>query len=145
MFLLDTNVISELRKAGDGKADANVVAWLSSVDATTFYLSAVTLMEIELGILRIERRDPAQGARLRAWMDHHVLPEFVDRTLPVDTAVALRCAPLHVPDPRPERDAFIAATALAHGMTVVTRNLADFAPTGVPLLNPWEAPHEREH
>ncbi|MDE8347511.1 MAG: type II toxin-antitoxin system VapC family toxin [Acidocella sp.] len=139
MFLLDTNVISELRKAGDGKADANVVAWLSSVDATTFYLSAVTLMEIELGILRIERRDPAQGARLRAWMDQRILPEFADRTLPVDTAVALRCAPLHVPDPRPERDAFIAATALAHGMTVVTRNVADFAPTGVPLLNPWDA------
>ena len=139
MFLLDTNVISELRKAGDGKADANVVAWLSSVDATTFYLSAITLMEIELGILRIERRDPAQGARLRAWMDQHILPEFADRTLPVDTAVALRCAPLHVPDPRPERDALIAATALAHGMTVVTRNVADFAPTGVPLLNPWDA------
>ncbi len=145
MFLLDTNVISELRKAGDGKADANVVAWLSSVDATTFYLSVVTLMEIELGILRVERRDPPRGARLRAWMDHHVLPEFADRILSVDTAVALRCAPLHVPDPRPERDAFIAATALAHGMTVVTRNLADFAPTGVPLLNPWEAPREREH
>ena len=139
MFLLDTNVISELRKAGDGKADANVVTWLSSVDATTVYLSAITLMEIELGILRIERRDPAQGARLRAWMDQHILPEFADRTLPVDTAVALRCALLHVPDPRPERDAFIAATALAHGMTVVTRNIADFAPTGVPLLNPWNA------
>jgi predicted nucleic acid-binding protein len=139
VFLLDTNVISELRKAGDGKADIHVVAWLSSVDATTCYLSAITLMEIELGILRIERRDPAQGARLRTWMDQHILPEFADRTLPVDTAVALRCAPLHVPDPRPERDAFIAATALAHGMTVVTRNVADFAPTGVPLLNPWDA------
>ena len=139
MFLLDTNVISELRKAGDGKADPNVVAWLSSVDATTLYLSAVTFMEIELGILRIERRDPLQGARLRTWMDHHVMPEFADRTLPVDTAVALHCAPLHVPDPCPERDAFIAATALAHGMTVVTRNVADFAPTGALLLNPWTA------
>jgi hypothetical protein len=139
VFLLDTDVISELRKAGDGKADTHVVTWLSGVDATTCYLSAVTLMEIELGILRIERRDPVQGARLRAWMDQHILPEFADRTLPVDTAVALRCALLHVPDPRPERDAFIAGTALAHGMTIVTRNVADFVPLGVPLLNPWDA------
>ena len=139
MFLLDTNVVSELRKAGDGKADANVTGWLSSVDAVTLYLSAMTLMELELGILRIERRDVAQGARLRSWMTHHVLPEFMDRTLPVDAAVALRCASLHVPDPRAERDALIAATALVHGMTVVTRNVADFEATGVPLLNPWDA------
>ena len=139
MYLLDTNVLSELRKAGDGKADANVTAWLSSVDAGTLYVSAMTLMEIELGILRIERRDTAQGARLRTWMTHHVLPEFQDRTLAVDTAVALRCASLHVPDPRAERDALIAATALVHGMTVVTRNVEDFEATGVPLLNPWDA------
>jgi predicted nucleic acid-binding protein len=139
MYLLDTNVISELRKAGDGKADANVVAWLSSVDAGTFYLSAVTLMEIEFGILRIERRDPIQGGRLRAWMNNHILPEFADRILPVDTAVALRCAALHVPDPCSERDAFIAATALVHGMTIVTRNIADFKATAVPMVNPWEA------
>lgn len=139
MFLLDTNVVSELRKAGDGKADANVIGWLSNVDAATLYLSAITLMEIELGVLRIERRDAAQGAMLRAWMTHHVLPEFLDRTLPVDAAVALRCASLHVPDPCSERDALIAATALVHGMTVVTRNVADFKATGVPLLNPWDA------
>ncbi len=139
MFLLDTNVVSELRKAGDGKADANVTGWLSSVDAGTLYLSAMTLMELELGILRIERRDAAQGTRLRAWMTHHILPEFLDRTLPVDAVVALRCASLHVPDPRAERDALIAATALVHGMTVVTRNLGDFEATGVPLLNPWDA------
>lgn len=139
MYLLDTNVISELRKAGDGKADANVVAWLSSVDAGTFYLSAVTLMEIEFGILRIERRDPIQGGRLRAWMNKHILPEFADRILPVDTAVALRCAALHVPDPCSERDAFIAATALVHGMMIVTRNIADFKAAAVPMLNPWEA------
>ncbi len=138
MFLLDTNVLSELRKVGDGKADANVIAWLSSVDAATLYLSAITLMEIEVGVLRIERRDVAQGAKLRAWVAHRILPEFLDRTLPVDAAVALRCAPLHVPDPRSERDALIAATALVHGMTVVTRNVADFEPTGVPLLNPWD-------
>lgn len=145
MFLLDTNVISELRKAGDGKADANVITWLSSADAATFYLSAVTLMEIELGILRIERRDPAQGSKLRTWMDHHILPEFADRILPIDTSVALRCACLHVPNPQPERDAFIAATALVHGMTIVTRNVADFRTTGVLIMNPWEASHEREH
>lgn len=138
-FLLDTNVISELRKAGDGKADANVVAWLSSMDATAFYLSAITLMELELGILQIERRYPAQGARLRAWMDGQVLVEFAQRTLPVDATVALRCARLHVPDPRSDRDALIAATAIVHGMTVVTRNLADFGSMDVTLLNPWAA------
>lgn len=137
MYLLDTNVISELRKAGDGKADANVTAWLSGVDAAAVYISAVTLMELELGILRLERRDPAQGAKLRAWMNTRVLPEFSERTLPVDGAVALRCARIHAPDPRPDRDAYIAATALTHGMTVVTRNLADFTPTGVVVLNPW--------
>lgn len=139
MYLLDTNVISELRKAGDGRADASVTAWLSSVDAECFYISAVTLMELEQGILRMERRDPTQGAMLRAWMDSRILPEFSERTLPVDRAVALRCAPLHVPDPRPVRDAFIAATALVHGMTVVTRDVADFEPTGVRVLNPWSA------
>lgn len=139
MFLLDTNVIAELRKAGDGKADPHVVAWLSGVDAATLYLSAITIMEIQLGILRVERRDPTQGQRFRAWMDGHVLPEFAERTLAVDTAVALRCAGLHVPDARSERDALIAATALVHGMTVITRNLADFEPTGVAVLNPWDA------
>ena len=92
MFLLDTNVISELRKAGDGKADANVTAWLSGTDATNFYISAVTIMELEFGILRVERRDAVQGARLRTWMDNHVLPEFSERTLPIDEVVALRCA-----------------------------------------------------
>lgn len=137
MFLLDTNVISELRKAGDGKADANVTAWLSDQDTSQLYVSAITLMELELGILLIGRRDAGQGARLRTWMDSHVLPEFSERTLPVDTAVALRCARLHVPDPRPDRDAYIAATALVHGMTVVTRNVADFEPAGVGVLNPW--------
>ena len=96
-------------------------------------------MEIELGIFQIERRDAAQGARLRIWMTHPVLPEFLDRTLPVDAAVALRCASLHVPDSRAERDALIAATALVHSMTVVTRNVADFEATGIPLLNPWYA------
>lgn len=137
MFLLDTNVVSELRKVGDGKADANVVRWLSNEDASRFYLSAITLMELELGIQLVERRDRPQGARLRAWFDNQVLPEFSDRILPVDGIVALRCAGLHVPDPRAERDAYIAATALVHAMPVVTRNVADFEPTGVRVINPW--------
>ena len=134
MFVLDTNVVSEL---GDGRADARVIAWISGQDAASFYISALTLMELEIGILRIERRDAGQGERLRRWMDRHVLPEFRERTLPVDTAVALKCARLHVPDPRAERDALIAATAMVHGMNVVTGNLADFEATGVTLIDPW--------
>ena len=137
MFVLDTNVVSELRKLGDGRADARVIAWISGQDAASFYISALTLMELEIGILRIERRDAGQGERLRRWMDRHVLPEFRERTLPVDTAVALKCARLHVPDPRAERDALIAATAMVHGMNVVTGNLADFEATGVTLIDPW--------
>lgn len=137
MFLLDTNVISELRKVGDGKANPNVVAWLSGEDATQFYISSITLMELELGTLLIERRDSVQGARLRSWIDGQVMPEFAERTLPIDKAVAIRCARLHVPNPRPDRDAYIAATALVHGMTVVTRNVADFESAGVRLINPW--------
>ena len=140
MFVLDTNVVSELRKVRLGKADTNVAAWAQSVDAANLFVSAITIMELELGVLSIERKDASQGALLRTWLEQHVLPEFSGRTLPVDTAVAQRCARLHVPDKRGERDALIAATALVHGMTVVTRNTADFKPTGVPLINPWEAP-----
>lgn len=139
MYLLDTNVVSELRKAKSGKADGRVVAWAASVAAGSLFLSAIGILELETGLLLIERRDPAQGAMLRAWLDGHVLPTFSGRILAVDTAVARRCAALHVPDPRSERDALIAATALVHGMTVVTRNVADFAPTGVEVFNPWEA------
>jgi toxin FitB len=138
MFLLDTNVISELRKAGDGKADANVISWLLDRDASDFYISVVTLFELEMGVLRMERRDPDQGTRLRMWLRTQILPEFADRTLPLDAAVATRCAKLHVPDPRPERDAYIAATALVHSMTIVTRNVADFSQCGVSVVNPWE-------
>jgi len=137
MYVLDTNVVSELRKVRLGKADANVTAWTESVDAADLFVSAITIMELELGVLSIERKDAKQGALLRAWLEQHVVPEFSSRTLPVDTAVAQRCARLHVPDKRSERDALIAATALVHGMAVVTRNVDDFKPTGVPVVSPW--------
>jgi predicted nucleic acid-binding protein len=139
MYLLDTNIVSELRKAKAGKADKNVKAWADSVSAASLFLSAITILELETGILLVERRDPTQGAILRAWLDGHVLPAFSGRILAVDTAVAQRCARLHVPDPRADRDALIAATALVHGMTVVTRNVADFKATGVGILNPYQS------
>lgn len=138
MYVLDTNVLSELRKVRLGTADANVAAWAESVDAAALFVSVVSVMELELGVLAIERRGATQGAMLRAWLDQQVLPEFAARTLPIDTAVAQRCARLHVPDKRSERDALIAATALVHGMAVVTRNVADFKPTGVVTVNPWD-------
>ena len=138
MFVLDTNVVSELRKANTGKADANVVAWANSVLPASLFLSAISILELEMGILLIERRDQAQAKMLRNWLENQVLPTFEERILVVDTAVARQCARLHVPDPCSERDALIAATALVHGMTVVTRNVDDFKPTGIAILNPWE-------
>ena len=140
MYLLDTNVVSELRKANSGKADKQVIAWAESITAVRFYLSAISVLELELGILLSERRDPLQGAVLRAWFEKQVLTTFADRIIPIDNAVAKRCAQLHVPDPRSERDALIAASALVHSLTVVTRNVDDFAPTGVEVINPWSAP-----
>ena len=137
MYVLDTNVVSELRKARTGKADANLLAWATRVPAAAQFLSAITILELETGALLVLRRDPTQGAVLRAWLDQQVLPAFAGRVLVVDTAVAQRCARLHVPDRRAQRDALIAATALVHGMSVVTRNVADFEPTGVKILNPW--------
>ena len=137
MYLLDTNVVSELRKAK--KADRGVRLWAQALPAASLYLSAVSILELEIGILLIERRDRKQGAVLRAWMDGHVLPAFDGRILPIDTAVAQRSAALHVPNPRSDRDALIAATALVHGMTVVTRNLDHFQSTSVSVVNPWQS------
>lgn len=136
MFLLDTNVLSELRRRD--RTHARVAAWADDIHLSELFLSAVTILEIEAGTLMVERRDAAQGAVLRAWIDTKVLPAFEGRILPVDTAVAQRCARLHVPDPRGERDALIAATALVHGLVLATRNVADFRPMGVTLINPWE-------
>ncbi len=136
-YLLDTNVVSELRKIGDGKADANVVAWVGREDSTAFFLSAITILELERGILGVQRRDSRQGARLRTWLDNHVRPEFAGRILSIDDAVATRCAHLHIPDRRNEVDALIAATALVHELTVVTRNVRDFEGTGAIIVDPW--------
>ncbi len=137
MFLLVTNVVSELRKAKSGKARPSVTAWAARIPAGSLYVSSITLLELEMGVLQLERRDAAQGMIIRTWLDGHVLPAFAGRVVAVDAAVALQCARLHVPDRLSERDAMIAATALVHGMTVVTRNLANFEASGVPLLNPW--------
>jgi predicted nucleic acid-binding protein len=139
MFLLDTNVISELRKVRPGRADPRVAQWSKSVDAADLFLSAISIYELEKGISLSGRKDPPQGAVFRAWLNGQVLPAFDGRILPVDTAVAQRGAQLSVPDPRPLHDGLIAATALVHGMTVVTRNVADFEPAGVRVLNPWDA------
>ncbi len=138
MFILDTNVVSELRKVRLGKADKDVAKWADSVATPDLYLSVVTIQELEIGVLLAERRDVIKGAIFRTWLNSHVLPAFEGRILPVDLAVALQSAKLHVPDPQPVRDGLIAATALVHGMAVVTRNVGDFKRTGVPVLNPWD-------
>jgi hypothetical protein len=137
MYLLDANVVSELRKVRSGTADRNVSAWADSVDAAELYVSVVTLQELEVGVLLAERRDPRQGAVLRTWLNNHVLPAFPGRVLPVDLPIAMRSAALHVPNPRPVVDAMIAATAIIHGLTVVTRDASDFERMGVAILNPW--------
>lgn len=135
MYLLDTNVISELRRRE--KADKNVVKWADAIPLPRFFLSAISIFEIELGTLRIARKDAAQRAVFRSWIDDQILPRFEGRILAVDAVVAKRCAHLHVPDPCAERDAMIAATAIVHGLTIVTRNVADFKNIDVSLLNPW--------
>jgi predicted nucleic acid-binding protein len=137
MYILDTNAVSELRKAQLGRADSHFVRWADSASPSDFYLSAISIMELEIGVLQMERRDAAQGTVLRRWLEAQVLPSFGERILPVDMEIARRCAQIHVPDNKNERDALIAATALVHKMTVVTRNTADFTSTGVTLVNPW--------
>ncbi len=138
MYLLDTNVVSELRKASAGKADADVMHWASSFKPEVLYLSVITILELEIGILSLARRDQQQGALLRQWLDNQVLPSFEGRILPIDIPVARKCAALHVPDKRAERDAMIAATAIVYRLKVVTRNVADFDQDLVEVINPWQ-------
>jgi toxin FitB len=138
MYLLDTNVVSELRKIATGRADPRVKAWANKLHSASSFLSVITAMELEQGILSMERRDARQGAMLRAWLERQILVEFDGRVLLVDLQVAKRCAALHVPNPCSYRDSLIAATALVHGMTVVSRNVSHFARTDVAVLNPWD-------
>jgi predicted nucleic acid-binding protein len=139
MYLLDTNVVSELRPSRSHSPHAKVAAWAASVANGQLFLSAIVLLELRIGVLRKERTDPLQAGVLRRWLEQRVLPTFGSRILAVDAEVARRCAALMVPNPRSYRDALIAATALVHGMTVVTRNTRDFEPTGVAVINPWNA------
>ena len=140
MYLLDTNVVSELRKTSRGRRgtmDVNVSSWAAGVAVNALYLSSITILEIETGILLAERKDRAKASLLRTWLEAHVLTAFAGRILPVDLAVARKCAALQVPDRMEDRDSLIAATALVHGMTIVTRNVGDFELSGAPVINPW--------
>ncbi|WIY83036.1 type II toxin-antitoxin system VapC family toxin [Propionimicrobium sp. PCR01-08-3] len=135
-YLLDTNVISEIRKPAR-RANPEVRAWLADQAPLDLYVSVISIMEIEIGIGRLRRHDRAQASRLDAWLNHGLLEEFAGRILPIDLTVARWAAQAHVPDPRPERDTFIGATAAVHGLTVATRNVKDFVPLGLPFVNPW--------
>ena len=138
MYLLDANVVSELRKPAR-RANPNVRAWAAHVATGSLYLSIATVLELEIGVRMLERRDVRQGKALRKWLAESVLPAFARRIVPIDEDIARRCAGLHVPDRRSPQDAYIGATALEHRMTVVTRNVRDFASMGVPTLDPWRA------
>jgi predicted nucleic acid-binding protein len=136
VYLLDSNVLSELRP-GKPNQSPQVRAWAGSVPQHLFFLSVITILEQEEGILRLERQIPPQGQALRRWA-MAVHEAFNERILAFGVREALLCAPLHVPDPKGRRDAMIAATALSHGLIVVTRNTADFANIAdLRLLNPW--------
>lgn len=134
--LLDTDVVSELRKP-ESRAHPAVRSWAQRQRTSELFLSVISVMEVEIGVGRVERRDTRQGAVLRRWLEQDLLPAFAGRLLPVDLAVARRAAGLYVPDPRPERDVLIAATAIEAGLTVVTHNVSDFAALGVDLVDPW--------
>jgi toxin FitB len=137
MFVLDANVISELRPSKQNQSPA-VRAWAATQLSSSFYLSAITVLELEMGIQALERKTPPQGSALRIWLES-VRLGFRGRILPFTENTAPICASLHIPNPRSVHDAMIAATAIEHGFTVVTRNEIDFVQTGVKIINPWNS------
>jgi predicted nucleic acid-binding protein len=140
MLLLDTNVVSELRKVASGRAHPNVVVWNETVDPAETFISSVVLHELAIGVRLVEHNDPAAGKGLRNWLETTVLTTFSGRILPLDEAVAVQAARWHVPDSKPINDTYIAATAFTHRLTLVTRNIRDFDGMGVALVNPWDLP-----
>lgn len=138
MLLLDTNILSELRKLNSDKIHPAVQKWAEATPFSQSYISAISLTEIKMGILSLARKDPTQANRLKLWFENVILQDYQARILPVDEAVALHCASLHIPDKKPINDAFIAATAWVHDLVLVTRNVKDFEQTGVKLLNPFD-------
>ena len=137
MYLLDTNVVSELRKAGTSLVDRNLEKWANATESGHFYVSSITMLELEIGVQRLERKDKKQGKALRFWLTDKVMPSFEGRVLSFDTEAALYCAQLHVPNPRSDRDSYIASIGYVHDMTVATRNTKDFEGMGVRLVDPW--------
>jgi len=136
MFILDTNVISEARKS---TCHPRVAAWIAGQVTDDLHISVITVLEIQRGISRVERQgDAPQAAVFTRWLDEFVLPTFAGRILVADHAVARIAGRLKWADARDFRDPLIAATALAHGATVATRNIRHFEGTGVQLVNPWE-------
>ena len=136
MYLIDTNIISELRKGS--RANSSVLRWNTTVPLHAQWMSSVSLYELELGVERLKSRDHQQWEHLRYWLDRQVIPAFQGRIIPFDQEIAQLCAGLHVPNPKPERDSMIGATALVKGLIVVTRNESDFLPMGCQVLNPWK-------
>ncbi len=139
MLLLDTNVISELRKVSRGQVHPNFAAWAKTLRWSDLYLSAITIHELEIGVSRLAQYDAMQADILRDWLDNKVLQRFASRILPVDTAVATHSARILLPRTRPLEDALIAATAYVHRMKIVTRNQADFEDYDIEVVNPWAA------
>jgi predicted nucleic acid-binding protein len=141
MYLLDTCVVSELRRPD--KANTKVLAWAQSVAVVEQYISAITILELEQGVLAKERTDPSQGQVLRRWLEQSVRVHFAGRIVAFDEQAALCCAALHVPNPKSYRDAMIGACGLIRGITVVTQNTKDFihmvdkSGARIRLHNPW--------